>query len=70
VNSKRKNQCIKGKTGTQNIVKEIKKCQKMWLQQVQRRTQIEYQNKHYNIDRKDEGTLEDRGWRDQLHLED
>jgi len=24
-------------------------------------TQIEYQNKHYNIDQMDEGTLDDRG---------
>ena len=24
-------------------------------------TQIDYQNKHYNINQKDEGTLEDRG---------
>ena len=24
-------------------------------------TQIDYQNKHYNIDRKDEGTRNDRG---------
>jgi hypothetical protein len=24
-------------------------------------TQIEYQNKHYNIDQKDEGTWDDRG---------
>jgi hypothetical protein len=24
-------------------------------------TQIEYQNKHYNIDKKDEGTLDDQG---------
>jgi hypothetical protein len=31
-----KNQCIRRKTGTQNIVKEIKQCQKKWLQHVQR----------------------------------
>jgi len=24
-------------------------------------TQVEYQNKHYNTDQKDEGTLDDRG---------
>jgi len=30
-------------------------------------TQTDYQNKHYNINQKDEGTLDDRG-RD--HLED
>jgi hemerythrin len=30
------NQCIRGKTGTQDIVKEIKQFQKKWLQHVQR----------------------------------
>jgi len=33
---KEKNQCIKEKTGAQNIVKEIKQYQKKWLQHVQR----------------------------------
>jgi hypothetical protein len=33
---KEKNQCIRGKTGAQNIVKEIKPYQKQWLQHVQR----------------------------------
>jgi len=33
---KEKNQCIRGKTGTQNIVKEIKQYQEKWLQHVQR----------------------------------
>ena len=32
---KEKNQCIRGKTGAQNIVKEIKQYQKKWLQHVQ-----------------------------------
>ena len=31
-----KNQCIKEKTGVQNIVKEIKLYQKKWLQHIQR----------------------------------
>ena len=31
-----KNQCIREKTGAQNIVKEIKQYQKKWLQLVQR----------------------------------
>jgi len=31
-----KNQCIREKTGAQNIVKEIKQCQEKWLQHVQR----------------------------------
>ena len=33
---KEKNQCIRGKTGPQNIVKEIKQYQEEWLQHVQR----------------------------------
>ena len=33
---KEKNQCIRGKTGAQTIVKEIKQYQKKWLQHVQR----------------------------------
>jgi len=53
---KEKNQCIRQKTGAKNIVKEIKQYQKRWLQHVQRWTQTDYQNKHYNINRKDEVT--------------
>jgi len=33
---KEQNQCIRQKTGAQNIVKEIKQYQKKWLQHVQR----------------------------------
>ena len=33
---KEKNQCIRQKTGAQNIVKEIKQYQEKWLQHVQR----------------------------------
>ena len=33
---KEKNQCIREKTGAQNIVQEIKQYQKKWLQHVQR----------------------------------
>jgi hypothetical protein len=33
---KENNQCIRQKTGAQNIVKEIKQNQKKWLQHVQR----------------------------------
>jgi len=33
---KEKNQCIREKTGVQNIVKEIKQYEKKWLQHVQR----------------------------------
>ena len=42
------NQCIRQKTGAQNIVKEIKQYQKKWLQHEQR-MDTDYQNKHYNI---------------------
>jgi len=52
---KEKNQCIRQKTGVQNIVKEIKQYQKEWLQHVQR-MDTDYQNKFYNINEKDEGT--------------
>ena len=33
---KENNQCVRGKTGAQNIVKEIKQYQKKWPQRVQR----------------------------------
>ena len=40
--------------GAHNIVMEIKQYQKKWLH-VQR-MDTDYQNKHYNINQKDEGT--------------
>jgi len=52
---KERNQCIRGKTGEQNIAKEIKQCQEKCPQHVQR-MDTDYQNKHYNINQKDEGT--------------
>ena len=67
-----KNQCIRGKTGAQNIVKEIKQCQKKWLQHVQRmdtnrltKQALQYKPKG----RKNIGRPKKR-WRDQLHVED
>ena len=33
---KEKNKCIRGKTGAENIVKEIKQYQEKWLQHIQR----------------------------------
>ena len=33
---KEKNHCIRGRTGAQNIVQEIKQYQEKWLQHVQR----------------------------------
>ena len=43
------------KTGAQNIVKEIKQYQEKCLQHVQR-MDTDYQNKHYNINQKEEET--------------
>ena len=54
---KEKNQCIREKTGAQNIVKEKKNStRKSGYNTYRGWTQTEYQNKHYNINRKDEGT--------------
>ena len=52
---KEKDQCIRQKTGAQNIAKEIKQYQEKWLQHVQR-MDTDYQNKHYNTNQKDEET--------------
>ena len=69
---KGKNQCIRGKTGAQNIVKEIKQYQEKWLQHVQRmdanripKQALQCKSKG----RRNIGRLRKR-WRDQLHLED
>ena len=69
---KEKNQCVRQKTGEQNIVKEIKQYQEKWLQHVQRmdanripKQTLQYQTKgRRNIGRPR------KKWRDQLHLED
>ena len=51
-----------GKTGAQNIVNAIKQYQKKSGCNMYRGwTQTDYQNKHYNIYQKDEGTQEDQG---------
>jgi len=47
---------IREKAGTQDIAKEIKQNQKIGYNTYRGWTQTEYQNKHYNIDQKDEGT--------------
>ena len=69
---KEKNQCIREKTGAQNIVKEIKQYQEKWLQHVQRidtnrlpKQALQYKPKG----RRNVGRPRKR-WRDQLHLED
>jgi hypothetical protein len=69
---KEKNQCFRQKTGTQNIVKEIKQYQEKWLQHVQRmgtnrlpKQALQYKpNGRRNIGRPR------KRWRYQLHLED
>jgi len=65
-------QCIRQKTGAQNIVKEIKQYQKKWLQHIQRmdtnrlpKQALQYKPKG----RRNIGRPRKR-WRDQLHLQD
>ena len=67
-----KNQCVRQKTGAQNIVKEIKQYQKKWLKHVQRtdtnrlpKRALQYKPKGW----RDVGRPRKR-WRDKLHLED
>ena len=43
---KEKNQCIRQKTGTQNIVQEIKQYQEKWLKHVQKMDTNRLPNKH------------------------
>ena len=69
---KEKNQCIRQKTGAQNIVKEMKQYQEKWLQHVPRmdtnrlpKQALQYKPKG----RRNIGRPRKR-WRDQLHLED
>ena len=69
---KEKKQCIRGKTGAQNIVKEIKQYQEKWLQHVQKmdtnrlpKQALQYKTKG----RRNIGRPRKR-WRAQLHLED
>ena len=69
---KEKNQCLREKTGAQNIVEEIKQHQKKWLPHAQRtdtngitKQALQYKPKG----RRNVGRPRKR-WRDQLHLED
>jgi hypothetical protein len=69
---KAKNQCVREKTGAQNVVQEIKQYQKKWLQHVQRvdRNRIPRQALRYRPEgRRNVGRPKKR-WRDQLHFED
>jgi hypothetical protein len=53
---KEKNQCIREKTGTQNVAKEMKQYQGKWLQTYRGWTQIECHKKALQYKTKDEGT--------------
>jgi len=69
---KKKNQCMRGKMGAQNIVKEIKQYQEKWLQHVQRMdtNRIPTQTLQYKPKgRRNIGRPRKR-WRDQFHFED
>ena len=69
---KEKNQCIRQKTGAQNIVQEIKQHQEKWLKHVQRMdtNRLPKQALKYKPNgRRNRGRPRKR-WRDQLHLED
>jgi len=69
---KEKNQYIRGKTGAQNIVEEIKQYQKKWLQHVQRmdKNRLPRQVLKYRPEgRRNIGRPKKR-WRGQLHFQD
>jgi hypothetical protein len=68
----KKNQCIRGKTGAEIIVKEIKQYQEKWLQHIQRMdtNRIPEQALQYKTKgRRHIGRPRNR-WRDQFHFED
>jgi hypothetical protein len=69
---KEKNQCIREKSGAQNIVKEIKQPQEKWLLYVQRMhtNRIPKQALQYKPKGRRNGGRPRKRWRDQLHLED
>ena len=68
---KEKNQCIREKTGVQNIVKEIKQYQEKWLH-VQRMDTNRLPNQALQYKPKGRRNIgrPRKRWRDQLHLED
>jgi len=69
---KEKNQCIREKTGAQNIVKEIKQYQKKWLQHVHRMdtNRIPKQAQQYRPKGRRNIGRPKKKWSDQLHFED
>ena len=58
---KEKNQCIRQKTGAQNIVKETKRYQEKWLQHVQRMDTNRLPKQALQYKPKEEETQDDRG---------
>ena len=69
---KEKNQCIREKTGEENIVKEIKEYQEKWLQHIQRMdtNRIPKQALHYKPKGQRNIGRPRKRWRDQFHFED
>ena len=69
---KEKNQCIREKTGAQNIVKEIEQYQKKWLQHVQRmdRNRLPRHALKYRPEGRRNIVRPKKRWRDQFHFED
>ena len=69
---KEKNQCIREKTGAQNIVKEIKQDQKKWLHHVQRvdRNRLPRQALKYRPEGRRNIGRPKKKWRGKLHFED
>jgi len=69
---KEKNQCIREKTGAQNIVKEIKQYQEKWLQHIQRMdtNRIPKQTLQYKPKGRRHIGRPRKRWRDQFHFED
>jgi len=69
---KEKNQCIRERTGAQNIVKKIKQYQKKWLQHVQRMDTngLPRQTLKYRPEGRRNIGRPKKSWRDQLHFED
>ena len=69
---KERNQCIRQKTGAQNIVKEIKLYQKKWLQHVQRMDPNRLPKQALRCKPKGRRNIgrPKKRWRDQLNLED
>jgi hypothetical protein len=69
---KEKNQCIREKTGAQNIVKEIKQYQEKWQQHIQRMDTNRMPKQALQCKTKGRRHIRrpKKRWRDQFHFED